>query len=178
MIEKYSNMSPREKNIFETILIISLAAIFLLGSLIGNLVDARKEQKESMKTVLVTDNSRYFTVIGCAKKYLSYLKDNSTEEILTILNEEYKESNRILASNLYTYVPRLNKDTIYDYVGEEMYQHRVSKNIVEYYVFGKIKTDNLDQESTYMDYDMTIILYENEFIFSVKPGVGDLSYEE
>lgn len=168
-------MTQKEKNIATIVFAVAILIFFFTWSIIDNFIEAKKEQEESMKTVLVTDAGRYFTVIGCAKKFISYVQNGTNEDILLILNDEYKTSNGILESNLRNYVPSLSKDIIYDYVGKEMYQHRISKNVVEYYVKGSIKGTVLDEPSTYVNYDLTIILYENEFLFSVRPGIGDLN---
>ncbi len=168
-------LTEKEKNILTIIVALGVLVVFLGASLIGKYIDLRKEKKESMKTVLVTDNSRYFTVIGCADKFISYIKEGDASNILTILEEDYKTSNNISEINVKNYVPTLDKNALYDYVGDEMYQHRVSEKVVEYYVKGKIKTSLLDEESSYKDYYLTIVLYEDKFLFSVKPGIEDLN---
>lgn len=167
-------MTPKEKNIMTIVFALAVLVFFFAWSLIDNYNEAKKEQQKSMETVLVTDAGRYMTVIGCAKKFITYIQNGTEEDLLLLLNEEYKNSNRILASNVRNYVPSLESGPIYDYVGKEMYQHRISQNVVEYYVKGRIKRTVLDADSVYIDYDLTVVLYENEFLFSIKPGIGDL----
>lgn len=163
------------KNIKTMIAAVLVLIGFLTFNLVENIIKARKEQEASKQITLVTDNSRYFTALNCVKQFLSYVQNGTNSDILLLLNEEYKTSNRILESNVKGFVPSLNKDTMYEYVGEEMYTKRISKNITEYYIKGKIKSYIMDEPAKYFDYDVTIILYENQLIFSVKPGIGDLN---
>lgn len=167
-------MTTKEKNILTIIIALLVLIAFITISLVENYMRAKREQEESMKTVLVTDNSRYFTVLGCAKKFLNHSQTGSTEDLLSLLKDEYKESFRITASNVRNFVPKLDAGSTYDYEGGAMYQHRISKNVVEYYIDGKIKKGNFDEDATFVDYDLTIILYEDKLLFAVKPGIGDL----
>ncbi len=178
MIEKFKNLEPKQKNILEIFLIIGAVILIFTINLVFKAIDAKKEQEESMKTVLVTDNSRYFTVLGCAKKFITTLQSGNKNDILVSMDEEYVTQNRITESNILSYVPTLNRTNVYDYIGEEMYQHRISKNVTTYYIKGKIANIVMDEGTTYTRYDMTITLYENTFTFAVKPGIGDLDYEE
>ncbi len=178
MIEKYKNLNPRDKNILETILIIIISIVLAASVLISDAIKAQKVKLESMKTILVKDNSRYFTVIGCAEKFIENVSNKKTENILLLIDPNYKERNRIESSNLYSYVPSLDSSSSYNYIGREMYEHKISKNVTEYFVRGFIKTNKMDELPIYMPYDMTVTLQESEFTFTVKPGIGGLDYEE
>lgn len=175
--KKYSDLNENEKNVLTSIIFVLIFIAFLIYIGITKIIEAKKEQEESMKTVLVTEPSRYFTAINCVQNYLNYVQRGNTDDILLLLNDEYKEENRVNASSLKNYIPTLDKNFMYDYVGEEMYQHRISKNVVEYYINGKIKKSQMDEASTYTDYDITVVLYEDKFLYSIKPGIGGL-YDE
>ncbi len=177
MIKKIKDLNPKQKNILEIILIIILVIVVLLVNIIVEVLDAKKEQEESNKTILVQDNSRYFTVLGCAKKFLVEISKQDKENIILLLDTEYKNENNITTDNVLEYIPELSTTNIYDYVGSYMYQHTVSKNVTTFYLKGKIANYVLDDATTYIDYDLTITLYENTFTFTVKPGIGDLEYE-
>lgn len=175
--KKFKDLNEDEKNVLTSIIFILIFISFLIYIGVSKLIEAKKEQEESMKIVLVTEPGRYFTAVNCVKNYLSTISSGNTENILLLLNEEFKEQNRINANTLKNYIPKFDPNYIYDYVGEEMYQHRISKNVVEYYILGRIKKSQMDEEATYTDYDITVILYEDKFLYSIKPGVGGL-YDE
>lgn len=171
-------MQERDKNILKIIIALLVFVLFMGGSLIGKYIDAKKIQKESQKTVLVTDESRYITVINCAKKFLNYVQNDNKADILLLLEDGYKDSFRITENNIKNFIPVLNKNYLYDYKGEEMYQKRISEKVIEYYVKGKIKASQMDEPPTFTNYDLTVVLYEDKFLFSIKPGIGGLNLEE
>lgn len=172
------DLNENEKNILTTIVMLIIFVCFLIYLGVSKYIESKKEQEESMKTVLVTDASRYLTVANCVKKYLSTVQTGATDDILLLLNEEYKSEHAITQRNLSNYIPKLDRNFIYDYAGEEMYQHRISKNVVEYYLKGRIKKSQLDEDDIYTKYDITVVLYEDKFLFSIKPGIGGLQDEQ
>lgn len=171
MKKKWKNMSENKKNIIEIIIAITVLVVFIALRLFINFRNAQKEVAISSEKRLVTDNSRYFTALACAKKYITYVQNGDLNNILLILNEEYKERYNVNANNLNNFIPVLDKSLIYDYVGREMYEKRISKNVVEYYINGRIKTNILDESPVYTDYNLTVILYEDKLLYSIKPGV-------
>lgn len=178
MFKKLYNLDARGRNIFEIVVVVVFAVGFVAYMLISNAIEAKRIQEESMKTILVQDASRYFTVLGCAQKFVNTIQIGNKEDILTVLDEDYKEKNRINESTVHNYIPKLEVDSVYDYEGMEMYQHRISKNVVKFYLKGRIKKSILDEISTSFDYDLSITLYENEFTFSVRPGIEELDINE
>lgn len=178
MFEKIRNLDRRSKNILETILIIVFSVGFLVFNLISDAIEAKKEQEESMKTAIVVDHSRYMTVLGCARKFVKAIQDGDKDNLMILIEKEYREKSGLNISNISNFLPTLDKDGVYDYEGGLMYEHRLSKNVVEYYLEGNIQKSIMDEASTSIKYDMTITLYESEFTFSIRSGIGDLNYEE
>jgi len=178
MIEKIRNLDARGKNIFECILIVLAVIVFLGILLVENIMDAKREQEESMKTILVTDASRYFTVLSCVRSFVNTVSTGSRSDLVLLLDSDYKERNRIDEVNVKTFLPELDASSSYDYTGDEMYEKRLSKNVTTYFVKGRIKKVLFDENPVYMNYDMTITLHESDFIFTVEPGIGGLDYEE
>lgn len=153
-----------------------IIAIVVLIAIVGLIIfinyrNAKKEAEISQETVIVTNPSRYYTVVGCVKKFLNYVQMGNKSNLLLLLNDEYKEEKQITEANIDLYLPQFTNEYTYDYVSDEMYQKRISKNVTEYYVKGKIQKSQLYEDDIYEDYDLTVILYENEFLFSIKPGV-------
>ncbi len=164
-------MNETKKNMIKIGIALFVLLIFLGFNLYQNYEKYKKESEISQEKTIVTDNSRYFTVINCVKKYLNYVKANNTENILLLLNQEYKNLYNINESNLNNFIPSIEDNVIVDYKGDIMYQKRISKNVTEYYVYGQIEKSIMDEMSTLIDYNLTVILYENELLFSIRPGV-------
>lgn len=178
MYEKLNNLSPKEKNIFEIVFVLVIVVIVLGINLYDTQKEAKREQEESQKTVLVKDNSRYFTVIGCADTFIKTIGAGNKDDILLLLNNEYIEKNRINENNVDKFVPKLNPNTQNTYVGSVMYKKQISENVSKYFIKGKVRQEVFDGASTYLPCDLTITLYEKDFIFDVELGIGDLDYEE
>lgn len=170
----YKSLSDTGQDIFKIVVALVFLAGFVVVTLIDNYKTAQKEMEISHQKEIVTDNSRYFTVIGCVKKYLNYVQTGATDEILLLLNSEYKDQYGVNSANLSNHIPRLDTDAIYDYIGTEMYQKRISKNVIEFYVKGQIVKDIMDEKDEYKDYSITVILYEKDFLFSIRPGVSEV----
>lgn len=178
MKKKYSELSEKEKNIFIIIIAISLMLLFLGYNAIEKFIIKRRELKESMKIALVTDHGRYFTAINCVKKYLTVVQEGNKDDILLLINDKYKKENNISELNYKNFIPSLDKSSIYEYDGEEMYQKKISKNITEYYIKGKIKKTIMDEDSVERNYNITIVLYQDHLVFDIIPGIGGLDEEK
>lgn len=170
-MKKWKEMDEKQRNIIEIIIGIAIIIIFLVFNGISSINNAKKETELSKETTLVKDNSRYFTALSCAQRYIESIAYNKTDDVLILLNNEYKGEYGINKNNLNNFIPKLNKELSHDYVGGEMYSKKISKNVTEYYIKGKIKSTEYEAGSTYQNYDLTVILYENTLTFSIRPGV-------
>ena len=172
MKKKWNKMSTSKKNTLEIVIALLFLSLFLGFRLYSNYNESRNKAEYSKEAHLVTNESRYYTVIGCIEKYLSVVQNGNKADILIILSDDYKSTYDINSNNLNNYIPHLDKDKMYSYVGREMYEKRISKNVVEYYVNGAINENVMDEVQNGKDYNFTVVLYENEFLFSIVPGVN------
>ena len=172
MEKKWNKMSTKKKNILEIIAAFLILFGFFGYKIYTNYVETKKKEEFSKQIHEVTDNSRYFTIISCIEKYLNTVQSSNEDNILMTLNDEYKKMYNIDKNNLSNYIPKLAKTKIYGYAGSEMYEKRISRNVVEYYVKGGIKESGLDENSIFTQYDITVTLYESKFLFSIRPGVN------
>lgn len=173
--EEKRELTAKEKNVLTIIVALIILVIFLGMSIFDKIDRAKEEMKESMKTVLVTDESRYFTVLGCARKFIDTVQNGTQEEKMSLLKEDYKEQNRVTTNNLSTFLPKLDPQSMYTFVGEEMYQKRISKNVVEYYLKGSIKELKFEENPVYTEYNLTVTLYESKFTFAIEPGIRGMN---
>lgn len=170
MKKKWESLSENKKNTLIIILCFAVLLSFLIYRLYSNYRKRIESEAVSKEVLVVRDESRYFTVISCIQKYLNYVQSRDKSSILEILSEEYKSNNGINENNVLDFIPKLDANLLYDYSGDIMYSHKISKNVSEYYVHGFIKSEG-DGISEYSDYNVTVILYENKLVFSIKPGV-------
>lgn len=170
MKNKWNKMSTSKKNTLEIIIALIIMISFIGFRLYSNYKTAKKETEYSKEVHLVSDNSRYFTVISCIEKYLNTVETGNKNNILLTLDSEYKKAYNINEKNINNYIPKLEKDKMYNYSVHKMYEKRISKNVSEYYIYGDIVETIMDESILGTSYDITIILYEDKFLFSVRPG--------
>lgn len=166
-------MSETKKNIITIAVALGILVLFIGINIYSSYKKSIDESGINGKRTLVVDNGRYFTVMGIVKKYLNYVQNGNNNEILSIIDEEYKKEYNVTSSNLSNFIPKLDRNLTYDYFGKEMYQKRLTKSITEYYVYGEIKSTILDETPNYYTYNMTVILYEDELLFAIRPGVDE-----
>ena len=129
-MKKNKKLNEKQKNIVEIIVAIVILALFIGYRIYENYTKTKNEMLLSQQTTIVTDDSRFFTVISCINRFLSTIQNGSSNDVLLILNEEYKKNRGIDINNYQNFIPSLNKSSLYDYEGSEMYQKRISKNVV------------------------------------------------
>ena len=99
------------------ITVIVLAALYGIYTLFFN--KPKDETDNKMDVVLVNDYNRFYTVSSCVTKYLNTLSSNNVENILTILDKNYKEKNNITEDNIYNYINKV--DDVYSFSPRKMY---------------------------------------------------------
>jgi len=136
-----------------------------------------EEEKIDTETIsVVEDNSRFFTVSSCVSKYIRYLSDRNTENLLILLSNEYKNNNSINSENLYNFVGVMNSnETFYP---KKMFQQRLTKTIYKYYVYGFVEEDIMGATSPRRPYYVIVILDEDNMSFAIEPYDGSLFKQE
>ena len=99
------------------ITVIVLAALYGIYTLFFN--KPKDETDNKIDVVLVNDYNRFYTVSSCVTKYLNTLSSNNVENILTILDKNYKEKNNITEDNIYNYINKV--DDVYSFSPRKMY---------------------------------------------------------
>lgn len=132
-----------------------------------------EEEKIDTKTISVLkDNSRFFTVSSCVSKYIKYLSDKDTENLLVLISNEYKEKNSINSNNLYNFLGTMDFNSTF--TAKKMFQQRISKTIYKYYVYGFLEEDLMDSVSAKQPYYLIVILDESNMTFAIEPYDGSM----
>jgi len=165
------NKEERNKKILAIVIII--AVVFLGIYKIFFEKNIVEEEKIDTKTISVLkDNSRFFTVSSCVSKYISYLSEKNTENLLILLSNEYKTNNSINSNNLYNYVGIMDGNKTFS--PKKMFEQRISKTIYKYYVSGFIEEDLMESISSDQPYYLIVILDESNMTFAIEPYDGSL----
>ena len=165
------NRAERNKKILAIVIVI--AVLFLGIYKIFFEKDIVEEEKIDTETIsIVEDNSRFFTVSSCVSKYMGYLSDRNTENLLVLLSNEYKTNNSVNSSNLYEFIGNININTTFS--PKKMFQQRVSKTIYKYYVYGFIEQDLIHVDYKKQPYYLIVILDEDTMTFAIEPYDGSM----
>ena len=120
------------------ITVIVLAALYGIYTLFFN--KPKDETDNKIDVVLVNDYNRFYTVSSCVTKYLNTLSSNNVENILTILDKNYKEKNNITEDNIYNYINKV--DDVDSFSPRKMYyketNNYVRKILRNYKIYKKL----------------------------------------
>ena len=160
-----------------TAIILALLAIIVL---IISLVSKSKLTEEKEKLSIVTNASNFYTVNSCLYRLTTYISTKDANSLLLLLNDDYKEKNKITKDNVFDIFPVANEtDT---FVSNKMYYVQLTKDITKYYVSGHIEQNILfdgevisenGKEQVYF----IVYLNSKDKIFSVEPYDGEIFSE-
>lgn len=152
------------------ITVIVLAALYGMYTLFFN--KPKDETDNKMDVVLVNDYNRFYTVSSCVTKYLNTLSSNNVENILTILDKNYKEKNKVTEDNIYNYIDKV--DDVYNFSPRKMYYKKSDNDVTKYYVYGTIEKSTINQSDEAKDYYIIVYLDSQNMTFSVEPYDGKI----
>ena len=159
------------------ILLIIIAAILIsvLGIMYFGKDDSDTNSDNEIQYKLLSDYSKFFTVNSCVYKYISYLSSGDTENILNVLDNDYKLKNNINKNNLFNYVKKL--DGSYSFKAKKIYYGEISDDYISYLVYGYLIKDSLGNIISKEDYYITVNMDLNNHLFSVAPYDGKIFKE-
>lgn len=173
-------MEENKKNILLIVICVIFVVLFVVVLFTNNRSEDNMNSTTS-KINMVTDQNRFFTVSSCVSKYLSYLSLKDTDNILYLIDENYKNEHGITSANLYDYVKQLDGE--YEFTANMMYQEQVDGNIMKYYVSGFIKPSLLlDSAEEYYQIErenfyVIVNLDLRQQVFSIVPYDGAVFQE-
>lgn len=143
--------------------IISVLAIVLI--LVINKT-TKLDNDTSNKNVVVNNPSNFFTIENCVNKFINVIYKKETDNILTLLNDEYINDHGVNKENVYNYIPKLNEKTTFQ-------AKKIYKDNTKYYVYGYLMEETIDSLNI-MDNYYVIINISEENIFDITPYDGKI----
>lgn len=137
----------------------------------------RDNEQVSNDIEIVKNYSDFYTVNSCLYRVVTYLFTQNTDDLLLILNDEYKEENNITEENVLSLFDPVEYDSTF--VSEKMYYEKISQNITKYYVKGYIEKNQILDESDTVNLDkkqvyFIVYLDSENSLFSIEPYSGDI----
>ncbi len=165
----------KEKKDYTLLIIISIILLCIVALLFLNNDDKDVVLNEKPKYRLVEDYSRFFTVNSCVYKYITYLSGNKTDELIKILDEEYKKNNNIDTNNVYNFVNKLSGN--YSFKSKKIYYQVGNEKVIKYFVYGYLIEETIDGIGNRKDYYLIVNLDLENQLFSVTPYDGEMFKE-
>ena len=167
----------KKKDNYVILIIICLILISIVGLLFLSKDDKNQTRKNNETYYKIVNNySRFFTVESCINTYLTLLDGNRTDDLLKVLDDEYKENNNITSNNVYDFINKL--DGIYSFESIKIYYKEIRSNFIIYYVYGNLMEEDMEGiKSKKEDYYIVKFDLSNN-TFSIAPYDGSIFKEE
>ncbi|MDD2238877.1 MAG: hypothetical protein PHH51_03250 [Bacilli bacterium] len=160
------------------IIIIIFLIVLFSGLILYNYRQPKPMVEEKTKISLVTDYGRFFSISNAANKYISYLNNQDINNLILLLNSKYKEKNNINSDNILHNLTLLDTEKEYIFEARKMYNEKINKNIIRYYIYGYLSENVMDEYFRPEDYYLIIDLDINNLIFDVTPYNGKIFKED
>ncbi len=148
-------------------LIIILGIFIILLVLVLNKKDNKNEGLSEDKYKIVTNYSNFFTIENCVNRYLNVIKSKNADDLLTLLNDEYKNKHNINKDNIYNYTGEIKNKTTFQ--AKKMYQDNN-----KFYVSGYLMEETIDSLKIMDDYYLIIETNKENNIYDVTPYNGEI----
>ena len=143
-----------------------LAIIVLLISFFG-------ESNVDNKIKIVKSSSKFYTVSSCVNRYLSYLYAEDVDNLLILLDNNYKKKNDINSNNFFDKISKL--DNNYSFEARKMYEQVINDNVTKYYVKGYLIKEGINSYyNDKKDFYLIVNLDTKNSTYSVIPYEGDI----
>lgn len=164
----------------KTYIIIIIGVVTILGTIFLNKIlkkDSKNNNSNSTSIHLVENYSDFFTVNGCATKYINYLTSENKEALIKVLNESYVSQNKITKENILTKLDNFSGRSL-TYSATKMYEEPLSKKVNKYYIKGTLYEDSIDGSTKSGDYYLIVTIDNSQKLFNITPYDGKMFKEE
>ena len=132
-------------------------------------------KEEKNKVVLLNDYNEFFTVNSSIFKFIGYLQNKDYDNVLKILDSDYKTNNNINLNNITSFVENLEGN--HTFSSKKIYYEILDDNHTKYYVHGYLTKDIIDGYSERLDRYYIVIFNTKDRIFSIIPS-DEINYKE
>lgn len=129
--------------------------------------------KDDNKINIVKSSSKFYTVSSCVNRYLSYLYAEDVDNLLILLDNNYKKKNDINSNNFFDKISKL--DNNYSFEARKMYEQVINDNVTKYYVKGYLIKEGINSYyNEKKDFYLIVNLDTKNSTYSVIPYEGDI----
>ena len=148
----------------QTLLVIVFIILMIILVLLLN--DRQNKQKEN-NYVIVNNASTFFTIASCANRYIEYVASKNIDNIKLVLNKNYSAEEAM--SELDN-----TDDASYYLKPKKIYQAKMSKNNIKYYIYGLLRKEIMDDIDVGTPYYLIVDINTKDYTFSITPYNGEV----
>ena len=162
------------------LLAIGLVILTIVVVIISLVFKDEKNSVDENKIRIVTNYSNFYTVNSCLYRTITYLGAKDKENLLLVLNDDYKDKNNITKDNILSLFNEVGENYTFD--SKKMYYQKLNDEIYKYYVYGvayenKIYDDTILSDVEENDFYFIVYIDTANEIFSIEPYDGKLFIE-
>ena len=120
---------------------------------------------------IVQDETDFYTVASCVSKFLNLWFTKDTDQLLQVLDEEYKVQNSITKDNIYEIIGDCS--SMLNFRPKKMYSENLDVGIERFYVYGTIRPELMEGRGEETDYYAEVILNYNNNTFTLTPSTAE-----
>lgn len=157
------------------IILVIIAIILISGIIVYETFFDKSTVNEEKDITVLKDNSRFYTISSCINRYLTYLTNNDSDNLILLVDSEYKKENNINKNNILEYLPKLDKR--YSFSAKKMYEQKLSDDYTKYYVYGYLIEDVFNEEDSIknaLDFYTIVTINSENHTYSITPYDGDI----
>ncbi len=167
----FDNLSDDQRKVLRIWFVVGVIVILLLLFFSYSVYKEKKENEVNYSNVYtkVKDYNRYYTVTSLVEKFYSYINSKDYNNVLIILNSDYKNTNNINLSNIDNYLPK--HEVNIGFQPGLICTKQISKDLTSYYVKGNTVSSNTGDKISDSYYN--IILDSISFTYSISILTSD-----
>lgn len=122
---------------------------------------------------IVKSSSRFYTISNCVSRFINYLYSEETDNLLLLLESNYKKKNKINEENLYSKINKL--DNYYNFEARKIYQEIINDHKIKYYVFGYLGLNDIFANyNEKNEFYIIVYLDRKDSTYSIEPYNGKI----
>lgn len=157
------------------IILFIIAIVLISGIIIYETFFNKSIKEESADINILKDNSRFYTVSSCVNRYLTYLTNNDVNNLILLVDENYKKKKNITKNNILEYLPEMDKK--YSFSAKKMYEQKLNDDYIRYYVYGILMEDVFSEEDSIKnskDFYTIVTINSEDYTYSITPYDGKI----
>ena len=133
--------------------------------------EKRKSNNTSEQIKNVMDYSKFYMISNCVEKYINYIINKDSKNLMKIVNDSYLQEKNIDEKNILSLIDNIDKK--YTFQARKML-YKKGDSDETYYVYGFLIEDGLDGISEKKDFYTLVKVNDSFTKFSIIPYDGEV----